>query len=179
MAILFSRPIVRGAAQDGVDTCELVGHTDNSPWPNPAHRLYLFYWITATPIHLLIVDDGHFHATIAEWSSCDRYHRPTRPQVLTYPFTMLPTPGPHHSFHKPVNRLCPRVSDPWFGITHDGRGGSALQLQENHTHTHSLSHSFKQYLLGAIIIKGIISWRLPRGPPSLYTDHNYCGEENH
>lgn len=72
----LSRPRVPGAAGDGADTCELVGHTgaDDSPWPNPAHHLYLLYWITATPFHLLIVD-GRSYATIAEGSRCDRHHK--------------------------------------------------------------------------------------------------------
>lgn len=35
----------------------LATHGDQlrTAWPNPACHLFLFYWITATPIHLLTV----------------------------------------------------------------------------------------------------------------------------
>lgn len=49
------------------------GPADYSPGPNPACHLFLFYWITATPIHLLTVY-GRLRATIVELSSCDRDH---------------------------------------------------------------------------------------------------------
>lgn len=102
---MSSKPRATGPAQDGEDTRHMLqphqGPGHYRPQPNPAGQLVLPCWITATPIHGLIIWGLLF---------CHSYRMQCHKAWCIYSLPLgvcyLAKPWPAARFCKPVNGLC-------------------------------------------------------------------------